>query len=237
MKQYSAHLASQYKDRTEYWQSRAQSRLRQLMPSGSTTVAIIADALDHSKMKFPRTPYLVSKDMGSFNRPNLDLTACLVHGYAVHLMASMPFIAKDSNLSNDILLFCLHDLASKGLDTRQVDLRFSSDNTCREAKNNSMPRNLGTLVASSRLKRATYQCLRTGHSHEDIDAFLALVSNAIQSAKEVQAPNEFKDVLNNFVQNKKIRTYEEHRSVHLISAVREWSHSSKRQTFSYQTQR
>lgn len=226
MRQFSTHLRKQYSDRTVYWQGRAQSRLCQIMPTGDVVVSMIIDALDHSKMRLPRSVCLSSKDFSAFARPSLDLTACLVHGRAVHVNMTMPFVAKDSNLSNDIISHSLHALAVDGLDLRTLDLRVQCDNTVRETKNNTTLRALACLVASSRIKRASLQSLVTGHSHEDVDAFLALVANAIQSSKEIHSPSEFQEVLRKFLQSNRVRPYESSRSVHLISAVRDWTLSS-----------
>ena len=51
MKQYAAHLQSQYNDRLQYWQSRGSSRLR--TPYEAT---IIVDGIDQAKFAYPRSP-------------------------------------------------------------------------------------------------------------------------------------------------------------------------------------
>lgn len=215
------HLKRQYRDRCEYWSHRSLSRLQQPVASGDIIVTAIVDGLDHGKMKFPRSGCLTSKDYSAFVRPHLDLTAILCHGHAAHLVASQPFIAKDSNLTADIVMNLLHVVGLQ-VDLRQVGFHLQSDNTVRETKNNTTLRLLGIMVAYHKLKYARLDCLQSGHSHEDVDAFLALVANRIQQSKELHNQEQFCSNLGEWLSNKDIRKHEEHRAVHLVSAVRDW---------------
>ena len=222
MAMYTRHLERQYRDRSEYWALRAQARMGQLLPNGEFTLNCIVDGLDHGKMRFPRTSCLCSKDYSSFVRPALDLTAAICHGRSVHLMASQPFICKDSSLTADITMHVLHT-ASLQVDLRSCAFHLQADNTVRETKNNTTLRLLSILVSSHRLKRACLNCRQSGHSHEDVDAFLALVANRIQASKEILDQREFCQNLSEWLADKSIRKYEDRRQVHLISAVRDWT--------------
>lgn len=215
-------LKRQYLDRCEYWSGRSQSRLRNLLPNGNQLVQLILDGLDHSKMKVPRLSSLTSKDFSSFNRPNLDLTCCLCHGWGVYLFTSMPFMPKDSNLMSDAMLCVLNSLARNGLDLRSVDLRLQSDNTVRECKNNTLLRVAGGLVASHHLKRVQLQNLVSGHSHEDVDGFFGIVSSHIQSCTHLPTAQSFVEMFERFLSNQSIRAHDPLREVYLVSAVRDW---------------
>ena len=226
MKEYAGHLRRQYQDRTRYWSERSQSRLCQPIPSGERVICLVVDGLDHSKMKFPRADNIMSsKDMSQFNRPNLDLQACLCHGYGVFLLLTWPTVAKDSCLTADLLAHVLHEVASSdpSIDFRSVALHLQSDNTTRETKNNGTLRLLASWVGGSLIKRSQYSCLMSGHSHEDIDQFFSVVSSWIQDQKLLETPEDFKATLEKMLQNKNLRPYEPLRKVDLINSVRDWT--------------
>ena len=222
MCQYEKHLKRQFADRGVYWATRAQSRLRQLLPNGHITLSCIIDGIDHSKFRFPRSMVSLSKDMSSFIRPCMDMIACICHGYGLWLIQTLPFVAKDSSLTCDILTHVLHCLSVDGLDCRSVDLRLQSDNTVRETKNNGTLRWLSMLIGSHRLARGELRCLSTGHSHEDVDQCFSVVSNYIQKEKELHVPDDFTRVLTELVSDRTFRPHERIRKVELVSKVREW---------------
>lgn len=224
MKEYTSHLDRQYRDRTQYWDSRVQSRLKTVLSSGLQTISAIIDGLDHSKMKWPRSFVCSSKEWNQFNRPNLDLTCCLVHGHAAMLTATWPWVEKAASLNIEIIAHALDHVASRGTDLRNTQFLLQCDNTSRESKNNPTLRWLGFQVRASRLRRAELRCLSTGHSHEDVDQFFSCVSNHIQSKKDIPSPQRFVEVLDEFIQNQAIRPNEPHREVNLVSSVRDWTH-------------
>ena len=223
MRQYTLHLERQYRDRTCYWDSRVQSRLKTTLSSGIQTISAIVDGLDHSKMKWPRCYACSSKEWSQFQRPNLDLTACIIHGHAVMLTATWPWVEKAASLNIDICAHALDYVAATGADTRNCQFLLQCDNTSREAKNNPTLRWMGFMVGSSKLKRSELRCLSSGHSHEDVDQYFSCISNHIQSKKEIASPQRFVETLEEFMQNKQIRPHEPHREVNLVSSVRDWT--------------
>lgn len=224
MKQFSLHLRKQYMDRCVYWALRSQSRLKELLPNGTRVISMIVDGLDHSKVKFPRSQLIqCSKDMQGFQRPNMDLVACLIHGHGVLLTLTLPHVAKDSNLTADILHHAVHRVIESGVDARLVDLHLQADNTTRETKNNCTLRALASLVATHRLKRGQLSCLRTGHSHEDVDQYFSCISDAIQKHRELHHPQAFIDMFTEMHQDRQVRPNEPFRHIQLVSSVREWN--------------
>lgn len=224
MDEYRRHLARQYQDRVAYYRNRSQSRLKQLLPEGVKTLAVIIDGMDHGKYKFPRTFAMCSKELAGLNRPSLDLVCCIAHGYGLWMIATLPHVCKDSNLNVDILSHVLHCLMEKGLDCRTVSFKIQCDNTVRECKNNVTLRWLGCLVSSHRLKRAEVNSLTSGHSHEDVDQHFSVLSHAIQKEKELHVPEDFVRMLQKLHEDHSLRPEDPVRRVELVSAVREWKH-------------
>ena len=222
MKEYSAHLQKQYADRACYRSARSCSRLRAL-PCGTPSVTMIIDGMDHSKFKYPRSPAIFSsKEMASFIRPNLDMTASIVHGHAVILALSEPFVPKDSNWCADLISHSLHSISSN-LDLRGAEVIVQSDNTCREVKNNTCLRLLGSLTATHRVKRAELRNLVTGHSHEDVDQFFSVVSSHLEQSKLLETPQDFVQALQALLRNQAVRPNEPERKVIKVDQVRDWS--------------
>ena len=150
MAAFGRHLALQYNDRVEYWKCRSNSRMRQLLPDGYLHISAIADGMDHGKYALPRHGIFDSKEFQGFQRPVLDATAIICHGYSVKVYLSQPTTAKDSSFSMEAILHTLDQLAAEGIDLRKVCLQLQADNTTREIKNKIL-RGVGTLVATHRV--------------------------------------------------------------------------------------
>lgn len=223
MAAYTEHLRRQFADRSLYWSARSCSRLKQLLPNGCQTIAIIGDGIDHSKFRFPRSECFQAKDLDAFVRPCMDMTALICHGHGVFCFPTIVPVAKDSNLMADLLSFVLHRVIESGrVDGRCVELLLQTDNTTREWKNNCLTRLLALYVSSHRLRRGELKCLMTGHSHEDVDQYFSILSNHIQTYKELHTPNHFKRCLEEFHNDGTVRPNEPLREVHLVSCARSW---------------
>ena len=79
---------------------------------------------------------------------------------------------KGSNFCADCILHTVSRCAARGVDARCVSLHIQSDNTSKEAKNNTQLRLAAVLTALHRVKGCDIQNLMTGHSHEDLDQWL-----------------------------------------------------------------
>ncbi|CAE7370562.1 unnamed protein product, partial [Symbiodinium microadriaticum] len=223
MDEYQRHLQQQYEDRVVYWQCRSLSRMNSPASSGLRTFCVAIDGLDHSKFKYPRSRAFVSRDFAGLHRPCLDCTGVLVHGCAALLILTEPMTAKDSSLHVDILYHVYHRLHQRGHELRSACLVLQTDNTSRECKNSSMMRALAVLVAGHKLKRAEARQLQAGHHHEDIDQFFSSISTAIQAKAEVHLPEDFANLLNEYLQNPGTRPYEHaDKEAFLLDTVRDW---------------
>ncbi|CAE7894971.1 unnamed protein product, partial [Symbiodinium microadriaticum] len=210
---YGRHLRRQYDDRLRYWRNRAQSRIRALGVRQLLTVCLIIDSIDHSKLRWPRSLVLQSKDFASFNRPHLTCTGVICHGYSALLCVSETHISADSSRTTEIIMHTLQRLQSNlKVDLRACQLVVQSDNCSKEGKNNTLLRTLSGLVASRRLARAELNFLESGHSHEDVDSWFALLAAFIEQHQEVHSPEAFVDLLNGFLRAQP-RPHEEDRAV------------------------
>lgn len=137
---YAAHLAQQYRDRQVYWAMRGSSRLR-----SAINVLLIVDGMDQCKFMYPRSPVMQSKDLCTFQRPKLQVTGCILHGYCLLFTVSNFDQAKGSSASVDIVMHMLTRLHHSGVRLEDVHFHLQADNTTREIKNNTLLRLLAAL--------------------------------------------------------------------------------------------
>lgn len=229
VRHYGRHLDSQYADRVRYWRARACSRLP-ATTAGTRQLCCIMDGMDRSKFKFPRSQALqASKTFGNFSRPTLDTYGLIAHGELALLAQSLPMVAKDSNFCCDVLAFVMHHLIECGrLEGRATELIIQSDNTCREVKNNSVLRQLGLWTALQKVSRAELRMLRSGHSHEDVDAWFGQLSYWLQAQTELHVPADFTKSLSNFMEKDGARPHESRKLSIAVNRVRDWRLDSAR---------
>ena len=218
------HLHKQYQDRTEYWSCRARSRLP-ATSNGLKSLTIIVDSIDHNKLKYPKAPFLeANKDFASLQRPHLDLTCAIAHGHGIYVFASEPHLPKNANWHIDVIGHVLERIGSR-FNLQETELILQADNTSRECKNNALTRALSTWVSAHKLKRAQLQFLLSGHSHEDVDAFFALLANELQSQLDrvLETPGDILQVIQEWLdKNPQVRPHEKERVVMQVDASREW---------------
>lgn len=136
------HLMAQYRDRQVYWSLRGSSRLRCI-----THIVIIADGMDQMKFSYPRSSLMTSKDFCTFQRPKLQVTGCIVHGYGLYFAVSNSDHPKDSSACTEILAHVLTRLRRNGIPLENAHIHLQADNTPRETKNNTTLRFLSALVS------------------------------------------------------------------------------------------
>ena len=219
---WSRHLQRQYNDRVYYWDLRAASRLGKNV-SGQKTLTIIIDSMDRSKWALPRSEALMSKHLGTMHRPNLDVTAAICHGHLCAIYFAEPSIVKGSSWTCEVLCNLLHCLCMQGVDLRDYEVCLHGDNCSKEIKCNSIARLLSLLVSRRRVRRAQLQTLVSGHSHEDVDAFFALLGGYLQTQSELHNPEDFEDAVSRFLSNRSVRPNEPVCLVQRVSQVRDWS--------------
>ena len=214
-KLYYEHLRQQYSDRIIYWTARAESRDRS-MPS----VTIVTDGMDQSKFSLPRHEAIRSKEFASFVRPRLHISAAIAHGWCVVFLVTPPETHKDSNTSIELLSHTLTVLKRLGAHLPSLHINIQSDNTCRECKNSMLMRWMTSLVASQAVQSMSLGCLRSGHSHEDIDQHFGRLSQWLNRWKVLQTPDDTVACIRAFLDQAKF--FEKDRYVVALNRTRDW---------------
>ena len=218
MAEYTRHLARQYADRCLYWQSRALSRLRQ----DEGTITLIADAMDKSKYRYPRSRFMGAKEFSALNRPALSATAIIAHGRMVIVGLTESFMKKDSSLSTELVSHALH-MCSLEADVRGQEIILQSDNSGRETKNNTTFRFAALQTAAHKCRRFEMRFLESGHSHEDVDQYFSTVSGWLEKQRELWTPEDFAPSLRRFHELPETRQHEPKHYIYNIDQVRDWS--------------
>ena len=195
---YSLHLASQHRDREAYYHE------RQLSVDSSTgeivghqsTATIIIDAAGCLRFKVPR--HLPgSKLLSDALRPTLTVIGVIAHGYhkAGYIMDAS--IGKDSNLFCTIMATTLSKIMCTCIARR---LQFPSrivvvfDNA--GDNKNQWTFTMHACLVGLRLHNLGFaQSLRTGHSHEDIDAMFGNWGLCLSHQPTLQEPEDFRATL------------------------------------------
>ena len=216
---YLRHLEDQFKDRCAYWRARASSRLR-----SSNEVCIIMDGMDQGKFAVPRATHIYrSKELNTLQRPRLHITGAIAHGHFVAFSISNADCPKDSSTMTEMLAHCITLLQQQGVNLSKTSLVLQTDNTPREFKNNPLLRFLCFLTANRIVDRASLRCLRTGHSHEDVDqVFGQLAGHLVNRVRVANTPDDFASAIRVFVEDKLKRAHEAKRYCFKIDQVRDW---------------
>ena len=175
---YYKHLQNQFADRCTYWQSRSDSRSR------PDCLTVIVDGMDQQKCALPRHPSLRAKLFDGLQRPRLHLSAAIAHGKFVALFLTESDVPKDANTCIECVC-CALNLASKSMVLANTDVIIQCDNTSRELKNGHFLRLCAALVSNQTVRSMGMACLRTGHSHEDVDQLFGQIAAKIAKMKIV----------------------------------------------------
>ena len=211
---YYKHLEAQFKDRINYWQLRAESRNKQ----GQLT--IIVDGMDQSKCCLPRHPCFKAKLFDNFQRPRLHLSSAIAHGHFVAIFITEADLPKDANFSTECVA-CALNLASKSLHLPSTDVIIQCDNTSRELKNGHFLRFCAAAVSNQTVRTMGVSCLRTGHSHEDIDQLFGQISTRIAKMKSVPSSEAFLEAMRR-VGGELDRPHDKERYIFKVDKVRDW---------------
>ena len=128
---------------------------------------------------------------------------------------------KDGNTSIEIFAHTLALLAQK-VDIKQLDIQLQCDNTSRELKNNHVFRYAAGLVSAGVVKSVRVSCLRTGHSHEDVDQLFGQIAAHLKGLRFGLTSTDFLESLADFSRRKMQRPFEADRYVFKLDSVREW---------------
>ena len=73
------------------------------------------------------------------------------------------------------------------------------------------------------IRGARLRMLRSGHSHEDVDqTFGALAGHLSRRARRATGPHQFRDIIQNWLDNDLKRPFEPKRYAVLMDQVRDW---------------
>lgn len=195
---YENHLLSQYRDREVYYYEREQSvqTSKGQLTGPRSTATMIIDAMDQAKFACPR--HLPNaKSLQDAMRPRLHVVGVRVAGYFKRGYIIEPTISKDGDLWMEIIYLVLQDIVvfcrthKIAMPQRLV---IVSDNAG-DNKSGYTFSFCGALMGGL-LFRVLFQLyLRTGHSHEDIDAMFGLWAAFLTRQKTLQTPYEFRNAL------------------------------------------
>lgn len=218
----SKHLREQFLDRSLYWEKRGLSRLGQCFE-----VTLIIDSMDQQKFSYPRGETYKAKDLSTFVRPRSHVTAVLCHGHFVLITVAEHNLPKNANCMTEILGHSLTLLRRKGLDTTKLRLRIHSDNTVRECKNNIVLSWLGSLTGRGLIAGGALACLRSGHSHEDVDqAFGNLSYFMARKGRYARHTGDFVVLIRQWLQELK-RPFEKEKFCVKLDELRNWPFDCK----------
>ena len=196
-RQYAHHLLSQFRDRGVYYHRRELSTLySQGRLQVETTLQLIVDALDQAKFCVPRhTPG--AKQLQDCMRPRLHCVGVIAHGFLKAGYIIEPTIAKDSNVFVEVCVQSLHRVLlmcrERGL--RPPDRIIIQADNAGDSKNQDVFSMLASLVVSRLCKVAMMCYLRTGHSHEDVDAMFGVWARHLSRQSVLQTPSDFRACL------------------------------------------
>ncbi len=198
MRAYRYHLLSQHRDRQCYYFERAHSVSTSLGDriGFETSLCIICDAMGQCAFKVPR--HLPgSKILANCARPQLHMVGVIAHGFHKAGFLFDATIGKDSNLWCEIMSVTLMRVWST---CRERNLQpparivIMGDNAG-DNKNTYTFEFTALLVFVRMLRVAMNGFLRTGHSHEDIDAVFGNWGKCLYNQPTLQDPTDFRDVL------------------------------------------
>ena len=168
--QWRSHLLKQWLDRSLYWALRFASRSRE-----ANLVTIIADSMDKSKWCYPKfhNCHRIPHELEGFQRPKLVLTAVLAHGWSTGV-----YVSDDETIQHGASMII--ELISRTL--QQIfeqkecvppHLCLQTDNTTAFSKNSDTHVWMAYCVARGLICTGSINYLTKGHTHEDVDGFLA----------------------------------------------------------------
>ncbi|CAK9118156.1 unnamed protein product [Durusdinium trenchii] len=214
---YEGHLRDQHRDRLSYWSVRAQARL--LAP----VLCLIVDGMDQGKFAYPRAAVMGGKQWANFSRPRAHIVACRIHGYGTFFAVSRADAAKDSNHHCEFISIAITMVQKRfNLDLSKMHCHIQSDNCVRETKNNTLARWCSAMTSRGIFSSCVMACLRTGHSHEDIDQAFGRLACWMQKKPTALRPEDFVPLINQFLEESPF-PYEPFRLAFELNRVRDWT--------------
>lgn len=220
---YQQHLRRQYRDRQQYWQCRAVSRLQASSGEPVSRVSMILDSMDQAKHCYPRSESMGSKEFQQFYKPKMMNTSVIIHGHAVLVGLSPSNVPGNSSRAAELLAYSMTKSVELGINWSTCFLDLEADNCAKEVKNQTVLRMLGGLTCQHKLAGCQLSFLSSGHSHEDIDAMFSQVASHLTSHRELWTVEDFQQCIQDFFRNPMVRKHEPFREVVLFDQFRDWT--------------
>ena len=221
IQQYKNHLDRQYRDRQVYWNHRSVSRHQKTTGQPVTEVCLILDGMDQCKHSYPKSACMASKELNNWARPKLAATTIIAHGHGVLVGLSPDNVPCSGSRTMELLGYMLTKQLSY-IHWPQCFVNLSADNCVKEIKHQTALRVFATMVGTHRLKGCSLNFLSSGHSHEDIDAYFAVVSSWLDRFPELHTVSDFQNCLTNMLANKSMRVNEPLREVVVYDQFHDW---------------
>ena len=191
-----------------------------------SAVCVIADGMDQMKFSLPRSAMTKSKDLAGFQKVKLHVSCAICHGRFCLFTVGLPNTKKDGNMSCELLSYCLTLLARQGQCLANTQLYLQHDNTCREFKNNHGLRWMTGQVFGKNIDKIQATYLRSGHTHEDVDATFSQLSKHLIKCRDLQTPADVKESITAFLSQAKM-PFEGERHCVFLNDPRDWTLSFK----------
>ena len=176
------------------------------------------------KHSYPKSACMGSKEFCNWSRPRMAATTIICHGHGVLVGLSPDNVPASGSRTMELLGYMMSKQLSY-IHWPQVFVNLNADNCSKELKHQTSIRLLSTMVSLHRLRGCQLAFLSSGHSHEDIDAYFAVVSQWLDRYRELHTVVDFQRCLTTMLANKQIRPCEPLREVCVIDRFRDWTHS------------
>lgn len=158
---------------------------------------VIIDGADQAKFRVLKVARLPKALEGEF-RPRLKCVGTLVHGHECSFTMVEQSMEKGSNLTLEILCRALDRVLSACGDEGKpfpTHLWIQCDNAGGENKNQWVLRFLAVLVDRGVFRSAVFSTLQVGHTHEDLDGLLGIMSMEIASSLAWDHPMQMAEIV------------------------------------------
>eukprot|EP00435_Cladocopium_sp_Y103_P018893 s3522_g4.t1 len=216
------HYSQQWKDRQVYWLARSRSRTER------DVITMIIDSFDHCKLMLPRFPNRrtpKSSVYDSIKRTSMTLTCCICHGWGIYFFLADEGLPQGSNWTLEVAMKSI-DYAwaySRRLGKQfPAELWLQGDNACKEVRNSSVGQLACLLCQAEYFTSVTQAHLQVGHTHEDVDAALAVVTSALNGTTDIQTPRDLQRAIELRVAPL-FRSYGMECVAEIVDTVRDWN--------------
>jgi hypothetical protein len=162
---------------------------------GTKLCQVIIDRADQAKLRALKVTRLPKAMEGEY-RPRIKCVGTLVHGHECSFTMVEANIEKGSNLTLEVLTRALDRvLPATGGNGFPTHFWMQCDNAGGENKNQWVLRWLALLVDRGVFRSCVFSTLQVGHTHEDLDGLLGIMSMEIASALDWDHPMQMAEIV------------------------------------------